>query len=130
VPRKSGVPERPAYFACSTPQQYRPWAKALAESDASVRQEGLGVIWSILFFEPSPLIRRSLAEAWTDLAVVLGDRRPLIDMTRCQAAAKRDFRGRVGDLAFLVVRGLLDRDFDQSEFRALTPEERDRELRC
>jgi hypothetical protein len=101
-------------------------AGALAEHNELVRQEGLGVIWSILFLESPQVVRHSLAEAWPNLTKLLGDQRPLVDAM--PPHIERDFRGRVGDAAYIVVRGLLDREFDQSEFRAMTPDERDREV--
>jgi hypothetical protein len=98
-----------------------------ASPSATARMQGIEVLWTLLISEEPHVIRRSLDAAPSDLIELMQDTRSL--PVELPEHIERDFTGRIGDLAFIATRELLDHDFDQSEFRALTDEGRDAEIR-
>lgn len=98
-----------------------------ATASARARAEGTGALWALLATEATRTVRESLAAATPELRVLLGDTIPLPD--EMPEYIERDFRGRVCDLVYVVVRELLDQDFDQSPFRGLDDRGRDDEIR-
>jgi hypothetical protein len=60
------------------------------------------------------------------LNLLLDDTTPLPD--DLPAHIERDFRGRICDLAYIVIQQLLSPHFDQSTFRSMDNERRDREI--
>jgi hypothetical protein len=100
---------------------------ALPGAPARVREQAIEVVWALLTGEPPWLVAATFATADADLDIVFGDRSPLDD--ELPEPVERDFRGRVCDLAYLVVRQLADPDFDQSAFRACDDVQRDEEIR-
>jgi hypothetical protein len=100
---------------------------ALNGASTIARKEGLEILWTLLFDEDRREIRESLDRMAADLQPLLSDKQPLPDFM--PEYIERDFRGRICDLAYIVIRQLLDPEFDQSEFRARDNEERDQEIR-
>jgi hypothetical protein len=104
-----------------------PLLTALAgDAGPRARREGIAVLWTLLTLEEVRTTREALGGSDAELAVLLRDTSPLPD--ELPATVERDFTGRVCDLAYVVVRELLDPDFDQSGFRAQDDDERDRAI--
>lgn len=108
------------------PNAVAPLLAALPMAGPHARMEGLEAIWALLAGEPPYAIRDALIAAKPDLEVLLADKRPLPD--DMPGYVERDFRGRVCDLAYVVVRQLLEPEFDQSTFRASDDRERDDDI--
>ena len=98
-----------------------------ATPSARARAEGTGALWAILTTEHVGTVRESLVAATTQLRVLLEDASPLPE--ELPEYIERDFRGRVCDRVYVVVRELLNDDFDQSPFRGLDDRGRDDEIR-
>jgi hypothetical protein len=105
-----------------------PLLAALASAtSATARMQGVEMLWTLLAGEEPHVIRAALGESAGDLTALLQDTTPL--PVEYPEYIEVDFTGRVCDLAYIVVRELLDRDFDQSGFRALDDEGRDADIR-
>ena len=76
--------------------------------------------------EPAAVIRETLEASTGATNTLLNDRSPLPD--DLPESVERDFRGRVCDMVFVVVRELQDAAYDQSTFRGMDPQERDRAI--
>lgn len=100
---------------------------ALAGAPAGARAQGIEVVWALLTGERAWVVAEAFDAAAADLDMLLRDRGPLPD--EMPAHVERDFRGRVCDLAYVVVEQLLDPRFDQSTFRALDDDGRDEAIR-
>jgi hypothetical protein len=99
----------------------------VAIANARARTEGLEVLWTLLAMEDVRTVRDRLAGSEGELGVLFRDSSPLVaDMPEY---IERDFEGRVCDLAYIVVQELMDSDFDQSSFRSLDDDGRDRAIR-
>jgi hypothetical protein len=104
-------------------------AQALATTATSprARAEGLAVLWALLATEEPRVVQEQLAAAWDAVGVLLRDPAPVPD--ELPAHVERDFPDRrVCDVAYTVVEELRDTDFDQSTFRALDADGRDRAI--
>ena len=100
---------------------------ALRAAGPVARIEGLEVLWALLQGEERWTVRDMLTAGRSDLDLLLDDMRALPD--EMPDYIERDFRGRIRDLAYIVVQELMDRDFDQSVFRSLDDPSRDEEIR-
>jgi hypothetical protein len=98
-----------------------------AADDPQTREGGLEVFWALAAFADVRSRRELIDGSSADLAVLFRDTSPLPDTL--PAYIERDFTGRICDLAYLVVRELLDTEFNQASFRALSDEGRDQEIR-
>ena len=98
----------------------------LTTAGPNARREGLDVLWALLATESPTTIRDSLKGVKNDLNLLLGDATPL--PADAPDHIERDFRGRLCDLAYIVIQELLAPHFDQSAFRALDDQGRDREI--
>lgn len=98
-----------------------------ATVSARARKEGTSALWALLATEDARTVRESLTAVGAELRVLFADTSPLPD--EMPEHIERDFRGRVCDLVYIVVRELLDQDFDQSSFRGLDDPGRDEEIR-
>jgi hypothetical protein len=98
-------------------------------NDASWRRraESLEIIWSILSNERDFLVPEILAAIAPSLDIVFDDK-TVIDEDLPEET-EVDLRDRVCDLAFIVVKYLLDPDFDRSAFRSASEDVRDAEIR-
>lgn len=99
---------------------------ALVDAGTVARQDGLEVLWSMLTGEDRWRRGEFLSRGQAGLVALLEDARPMVD--DLPDFIERDFRGRICDLAFIIVRQLMKPDYDQSSFRSLDAEERDREI--
>jgi hypothetical protein len=91
------------------------------------RKEGLEILWALLVGEEAWTVRETLAAVKGKLDALLEDGRPLPD--EMPSYIERDFRGRICDLAFIVVRQLIDPEYDQSLFRSLDEKGRNEEIK-
>jgi hypothetical protein len=98
-----------------------------ATPGARARKEGLETLWTLLSLEDARVVRQRLVDSSAELGTLLRDTAPLPD--EMPGHIERDFTGRICDLAYVVVRELLDREFDQSTFRALDDNGRDQAIR-
>jgi hypothetical protein len=98
----------------------------LATAGVNARREGLDVLWALLTSESRSTIRDSLKRVKDGLNVLLDDRTAVPD--DMPPHIERDFRGRICDLAYIRIQLLLSPKFDQSFFRGLDDEGRDREI--
>lgn len=101
--------------------------QALGEQPARVREQGVDVLWAILHGEPRAVVQDALRAAAAGLDVLLDDRDPLPDER--PEHVERDFRGRVCDLVYLVVRILREPQWDESVFVAADAAGRDAAIR-
>lgn len=99
----------------------------LGTAGPNARQEGLEILWALLVGEKPWTVRETLAAAARDLDILLEDTRPLSD--EMPDYIERDFRGRICDLAFLVMQQLIDSAYDQSLFRSLDERGRNAEIK-
>ncbi|MGZ8853267.1 MAG: hypothetical protein ACXW2X_07710 [Thermoanaerobaculia bacterium] len=99
---------------------------ALQAVGAEGRKEGVEVLWALLVTEDVVTKRRTLREIGPKLAFLLADKRRLPD--HHPDYIERDFKGRICDLTYILVRLLIEPDFDQSLFRGFDNGERDREI--
>ncbi len=99
---------------------------ALADRSAAARMDGLEILWTLLITESAPVARDALERIAPDLDPLFADKRQL--PYELPPHVEHDFVGRICDLAFLVCTEILDPDFDQSLFRSLDDEGRDREI--
>ncbi len=100
---------------------------ALHPAELNSRKEGLEILWALLVGEKQWTIRETLTVAKPNLDALLEDTRLLPD--EMPEYVERDFRGRICDLAYIVVQHLLDPEFDQSMFRALDDRGRDEAIK-
>lgn len=100
---------------------------ALRAAGPNARMVGLEVLWTLLRGQRSWTIREMLIAAERDLDMLLEDTRVLPQ--EMPDYIERDFRGRICDLAYIVLQELTDEDFDQSFFRTLDDRGRDEEIR-
>jgi hypothetical protein len=100
---------------------------ALAAAGIRERKEGIEILWAMLVGESAATIRQTLEQSSQPLFKLLDDRRALPDTM--PEYVERDFRGRICDLAFIVLQRLIDPNFDQSLFRSLDDDGRDEEIR-
>jgi hypothetical protein len=104
-----------------------PLLQVLATSSSTrARKEGIEVVWAMLAGEDERAVRETFEAATQPLVLLLDDRRPLPD--ELPEHVERDFRGRVCDLAYIVVQGLLSPMAEHSLFRSLDDEGRNREI--
>lgn len=99
----------------------------LATAGLNARREGLGVLWALLITESPAKIRDSLDGVKDGLNVLLNDTTPLPD--DLPAHIERDFRGRICDLAFIVIQQLISPRYDQSLFRSMDENGRNEEIK-
>lgn len=90
------------------------------------RAECLEIIWAILSIEQAFLVPDILTSIALNLSAVFDDT-TFID-EELSEKTEVDFKGRVCDLAFIVVKYLLDPNFDRSSFRSASNDERDAEI--
>ena len=98
----------------------------LRTAGPNARKEGLEILWSLLFAEEAWTVREILCTVKSDLDTLLGDTHPLPD--DMPDYIERDFRGRICDLAYIVIQLLLSPQFDESTFRSMENMSRDREI--
>jgi hypothetical protein len=101
--------------------------RALQTAGPNEREEGLEALWALLVGEEHWTVREMLTAASHDLDQLLSDQTPLPD--DMPEHIERDFRGRICDFAYIVIRQLLDSEFDQSLFRSLDDRGRDDAIR-
>jgi hypothetical protein len=95
----------------------------LVTAGLNARREGLDVLWALLVGEDARTIQETLAAVKHDLGILLEDTRLLPD--EMPEYIERDFRGRICDLAFIVIQQLISPEYDQSLFRSLDDNGRD-----
>jgi hypothetical protein len=100
--------------------------RAVVEHSEDARADVLQCSWAMLTGESEGTIRETLAGMSSALGPLFEDRTALPD--RMPAYVERDFRGRLCDLAFVVVSLLLNPSYDQSSFRLMEDTERDDEI--
>jgi hypothetical protein len=93
----------------------------------NARKEGLEILWALLAVEDVGTVRETLSAVKPDLDKLLEDTRPLPD--DMPEYIERDVRGRICDLAFIVLSQLINREYDQSLFRSLDDRGRNEEIR-
>lgn len=96
-------------------------------AEPRIRADGIGVLWALLSVEDRRTVRETLDASTPELAVLMADNRSV--PSELPEYVERDFVGRVCDHAYVVVRELLDPEFDQSDFRGADDEGRDRRIR-
>ena len=99
----------------------------LGAAGLNARKEGLEILWALLFGEDAWAVRESLAAVKSDLDKLLEDTRQLPD--EMPDYIERDFRGRICDLAFIIVEQLISPEHDQSLFRSLDDNGRDEQIK-
>jgi hypothetical protein len=99
---------------------------ALLNTGVNARKEGIEILWSMLLGENKWTIQDTLSQIGPHMEVLLDDRRPLPD--HMPEYIERDFRGRICDLAYIVLQQLIDSEYDQSLFRSLDENGRDAEI--
>ena len=99
---------------------------AAAQHSEEARADVLQCCWAMLTGESELTIRQILAGMSAGLGPLFDDRTPVPD--DMPAYIERDFRGRICDLAFIVVSLLLNPGYDQSPFRMMEDTERDNEI--
>lgn len=97
---------------------------ALRTAGINARSEGIEILWAMMIGEGASTVRRMFTDAFSDIVLLLNDRRPIPDTM--PAYVERDFRGRICDALYLVLRLLVEPDADLSDFRALDDDERDK----
>lgn len=108
------------------PEATGPLVAALVGAGLNGRQVGLEVLWCLLATADRHTVRDALVRTAPGLEVLLNDRRPLPKDPPDHM--EHDFVGRVCDEAFLVVRDLLDPEYNPSMFHSLDEEGRDQEI--
>jgi hypothetical protein len=103
-----------------------PLVARLGTAGPRARKEGLEILWALLTTEAASTVRETLTSVKNGLSVLLDDRTDLPD--ELPPYIERDFRGRVCDLAYIVIQTLLSARFDQSAFRAMGSDERNQEI--
>ena len=99
----------------------------LGTAGLNARKEGLEILWALLAAEEAGTVRETLSAVKSDLDKLLDDTRPLPD--DMPEYIERDVRGRICDLAFIVISQLVNREYDQSLFRSLDDSGRNEEIR-
>jgi hypothetical protein len=99
---------------------------ALANRTPAARLEAVDVIWTLLASEPAPVVRDTLEQISAGLDKLLADRSPV--PVELPPNIEDDFLGRICDQAFLAISELIDPAFDESGFRSLDEEGRDRAI--
>ncbi|WON73687.1 hypothetical protein [Nitrosospira sp. Is2] len=99
----------------------------LGTAGLNARKEGLEILWALLAAEEAWTVRETLSAVKSDLDKLLDDTRPLPD--NMPEYIERDVRGRICDLAFIVISQLVNREYDQSLFRSLDDRGRNEEIR-
>ncbi|SFH49986.1 hypothetical protein SAMN05216299_1179 [Nitrosospira sp. Nsp14] len=99
----------------------------LGTAGLNARKEGLEVLWALLATEEARTVREVLSTVKPDLDKLLDDTRSLPD--DMPEYIERDFRGRICDLAYIVISQLINPQFDQSLFRSLDDRGRNEEIR-
>lgn len=100
---------------------------ALVAAGPQVRKEGIEIMWTMLVSESAWTIRETLERNANLIFELLDDSRPLPDTL--PDYVERDFNGRICDLAFIVLQRLINPAFDQSLFRSLDDEGRNKEIK-
>jgi hypothetical protein len=98
----------------------------LTTAGPNARRQGLDVLWALLTSERPATIRDSLKAVKDGLHVLLDDKRRVAEENPRHVEV--DFRGRICDHAYIRIQLLLSPRFDQSLFRGLEDEGRDREI--
>ena len=99
----------------------------LGTAGPNARKEGLEILWALLVSEEAWTVRESLAASKSDLHKLLEDTSPLPD--EMPDHIERDFRGRICDLAFIVIQQLISPEYDQSLFRSMDENSRNGEIK-
>ena len=99
----------------------------LVTAGTNARKEGLEIIWALLTVENALTVRETLSAVKRDLDLLLEDRQPLPD--EMPDHIERDFRGRICDLAFIIIQHLISPEYDQSSFRSLDENGRNQEIK-
>jgi hypothetical protein len=99
----------------------------LGTADANARKEGIEILWAMLVGEEVWTVRETLAAVKGDLDTLLQDTHSLPD--EMPDYIERDFRGRICDLAFIVIQQLLSPNYDQSLFRSMDENGRNEEIK-
>jgi hypothetical protein len=98
-----------------------------ASASPIVRTTGLAAMWAMFVGESLAIVREHLAASAPSINLLLADRSPLPD--EMPDHIERDFRGRVCDMTYVVVNEIQNPEFDQSTFRGMNDQERDRAIR-
>jgi hypothetical protein len=99
---------------------------AMRNAGLEARKECIEILWSTLLGESAQTVREILIQVGPDKEMLLDDKRPLPD--EFSEYVERDFRGRICDLAFIMLQSVVDSEYDQSLFRSLDDNERDTEI--
>jgi hypothetical protein len=99
----------------------------LGTAGPNARKEGLEILWALLVGEEAWTVRETLAAVKRDLDIVLEDTHSLPD--EMPDYIERDFRGRICDLAFIVIQQLISPQYDQSLFRSMDENGRNEEIK-
>jgi hypothetical protein len=89
----------------------------LRTAGLNARKEGIEILWAMLIGENVWTVREALASVKPDLDILLEDTHPLPD--EMPDYVERDFRGRICDLAFIVIQQMISPEYDQSLFRSM-----------
>lgn len=109
------------------PDAVAPLLSALGPVGANARREGLEAVFALLVGEDDWTIRDALTASKDAIDALLDDRESVPDSM--PEYIERDFRGRLCDFAYIVVKRLSDPQFEQSSFRALDDRGRDEAIR-
>jgi hypothetical protein len=99
----------------------------LQTAGPNARKEGIEILWTMFIGEQGWTVRETLTAVERDLDTLFQDTRPLPD--EMPAHIERDFRGRICDLAFIVIQQLILPKYDQSLFRSLDESGRNEEIK-
>jgi hypothetical protein len=101
-------------------------AAALQNANAYVRKEGMEVLWAILISEDARTIQDVLKKIAPNMQVLLDDKRLLPG--ELPDYVEHGFRGRICDFAYVVLRQLIQKEYDPSIFRFAGEKVRDDEI--
>lgn len=99
----------------------------LRKAGPNARKEGIEILWAMFIGEETWTVRETLAGVKGDLDTLLQDTHSLPD--EIPDYIERDFRGRICDLAFIVIQQLISPEYDQSLFRSMDDNGRNEEIK-
>jgi hypothetical protein len=101
-------------------------ATRLMSAGFNAREQGLDVLWALLMPQSPAKVRTVLQSIKPALNVLLSDKTPIPEDT--SGRIEPDFSGRLCDQAYIRIQLMLSPRFNQSIFRGLDDNGRDREI--